>query len=273
MSKTIKMLALVPCLVLALVVSNTYAAASAGNSGFKVFNSRDLIGAIVKNSCNKEVGVVDEIMVDSAGHAFAVVNHGDYDLAGSEGIDTLVPFEAINIHPVKEGLDTITLKTDMEHLDLGPYLNPLKKFTPRDEANVYEYYGIQPQWTGKNTGENGFAEFSSLGLVGSSAENPEGEYLGTVNEIMVDSAGHAFAVINHGDYNLYHGSAVNTPVPFEALRFSRMQSGKEKIVFKMTTDRLDYAPYLTPAKTFNRSGEGKIYQYYGIQPYWSTPER
>jgi ribosomal 30S subunit maturation factor RimM len=275
MSKTIKMLALVPCLVLGLVISNLRAATAAGNSGFMVFNSRDLIGSIVKDSCGKEIGVVDRIMVDSGGRAFAVVNHGDYDLTGSEGIDTPVPFEAMRIYPAKTGLDTITLKTDMEHLDLAPYLDPLKKYTTQDETHIYEYYGIQPSWTGRSTGTNGFAEFNSLSLIGTSVQNPNGAYIGTVNEVMVDSAGHAFAVVNHGDYNLYDESAVNSPVPLEALQFSQTKSGSVRIVLDMSNDRLYQAPYLSPFKTFNRRSEAKIYQYYGIQPYWtqSTPSK
>ncbi len=110
-------------------------------------NSIDLVGAAVEDSCGKPAGIVNEVMIDSDSHAFVVVNHGDYDLAGSGGINTPLPFQEIQVTQSKAGQDTVVLKTDMEHLDFAPYLNPLKRETRQDEARIYEYYGIQPSWT------------------------------------------------------------------------------------------------------------------------------
>lgn len=147
MNKTVFMLALVLLLSLGLVASNSYAAGRAGRSGFMMFNSLDLIGAPVKDSHGELMGIVDEVMVDSGGRAFAIINHGDYDLTGSGGINTPVPFQELRISQTKGGRDTVVLKTDMEHLDFAPYLDPLKMDSRRYEANIYEYYGIQPYWT------------------------------------------------------------------------------------------------------------------------------
>ena len=144
---TIYMLALVSFLSLGLVNSNSYAAGTTERSGFIMFNSSDLIGAPVKDSHGELMGIVNEVMVDSGGHAFAIVNHGDYDLAGSGGINTPVPFQKLQISQTKAGQDTVVLKTDMEHLDFAPYLDPLKMTSRQYEANIYEYYGIQPYWT------------------------------------------------------------------------------------------------------------------------------
>jgi hypothetical protein len=112
-----------------------------------MFNSSDLIGAPVKDSHGELMGIVNEVMVDSGGHAFAVINHGDYNLTGPGGINTPVPFEELRISQKKGGQDTIVLKTDMEHLDFAPYLDPLQTYGRQYEANIYEYYGIQPYWT------------------------------------------------------------------------------------------------------------------------------
>ena len=276
MNKTVFMLALVSFLGLGLVVSSSYAAGKTGRSGFMMFNSSDLIGAPVKDSHGKLMAVVDEVRVDSGGHAFAVVNHGDYDLYGEGGIDNPIPFEALQISKTKAAQDTIVLKTDMEHLDFAPYLNPLKKETRRDEASIYEYYGIQPYWTRsgavRTMGKGGFMELNSLNLIGASVKNSQGQLLGIVNEILVDSGGHAFAVVNHGDSDLYGDGGVNTPVPFEALRFSRTKSGNESVAFKteqMDREHLDFAPFLDPTKTNNRQYEASIYEYYGLRPYWT----
>ena len=147
MNKTVLMLALVSLFSAALVASSSYAAGTTGRSGFMMLNSSDLIGAPVTNSHGKLMAVVDEVRVDSGGHAFVVVNHGDYDLYGESGVDNPIPFEALQISKTKAGQETVILKTDMEHLDFAPYLNPLKKETREDEASIYEYYGIQPYWT------------------------------------------------------------------------------------------------------------------------------
>ena len=270
------MLALVSFMSLGLVASSSYAAGTTGRSGFMMFNSSDLIGAPARDSHGELMGVVDEVRVDSGGHAFAVVNHGDYDLYGEGGVDTPIPFEELQISKTKADQDTVVLKTDMEHLDFAQYLNPLKKETRQDEANIYEYYGIQPYWTrsgGAGTmGKAGFMESNSLNLVGASVKNSHGEFIGIVNEILVDSGGHAFAVVNHGDSDLYGEGGVNTPVPFEALRFSQTKSGNEAVVFKMEQmdrEHLDFAPFLDPTKTNNRQYEANIYEYYGLQPYWT----
>lgn len=276
MNRTLFMLALVSFFSVALVASSSYAAGTTGKSGFMMFNSSELIGAPAKDSHGELMGVVQEVRVDSGGHAFAVVNHGDYDLTGSGGINTLVPFEALQISQTKGGRDTVVLKTDMEHLDFAPDLNPIKKETREAEANLYEYYGIQPYWIQSGSAgamrKGGFMETNSLNLVGASVENSHGRLLGIVNEIMVDSGGHAFAVVNHGDADLYGDGGVNTPVPLEALRFCQTKSSTESAVFKaeqMDREHLDFAPFLDPTKTNNRQYEASIYEYYGLRPYWT----
>jgi sporulation protein YlmC with PRC-barrel domain len=270
MNKTLFMVALVSFLSLGLLASNSYAAGTMGRSGFMMFNSSDLIGAPVRDSHGELMAVVQEVRVDSGGHAFAVVNHGDYDLAGSGGINTPVPFEELLISQAKAGQDTVVLKTDMEHLDFAPYFNPIKKASRQDEANIYEYYGIRPYWTESGTaGESAFIELNSLNLVGAAVENSCGKVVGIVNEVMVDSDGHAFAVINHGDYDLYGESGVNTPVPFEELRISQTKGGQDIVFLKMDMEHLDFAPYLNPLQTNSRQYEANLYEYYGTAPYWS----
>jgi hypothetical protein len=86
-------------------------------------------------------------MVDSSGHAFAIVNHGDSGLTGSGSINTPVPFQELRIYHGKAGQYTVALKTDTEHLDFAPYLDPLQTNSRQYEASIYEYYGIQPYWT------------------------------------------------------------------------------------------------------------------------------
>jgi hypothetical protein len=164
----------------------------------------------------------------------------------------------------------------MEHLDFAPYLNPLKMANRQDEANIYEYYGIQPYWAESGAagtmGKSRFMEVNSFDLVGAAVENSCGKVEGIVDEVMVDSGGHAFAVVNHGDYDLYGDSGTNTPVPVQELRIVTTKGGQYAVVLKTDMEHLDFAPYLSPLTKINRQYEASIYEYYGIQPYWRTNE-
>ena len=155
-------------------------------------------------------------------------------------------------------------------MDFSPYLNPLEMNSRQYKANSYEYYGIQPYWTQSGTAEkSGLMEFNSLDLVGAAVENSCGKVIGIVNEVMVDSGGHAFAVINHGDYDVYGEGGVNTPVPIQELRIYQGKAGQYTVALKTDTEHLDFAPYLDPLQTNSRRYEASIYEYYGIQPYWT----
>ena len=114
-----------------------------------VLNSDDLVEAAVENSCGKVVGIVNDVMVDSDGHAFAIINHGDFDLYGDRGVNTLVPIQELRISRAKSGRDIVFLKMDTEHLDSAPYLDPTQKLDRQYEANVYESFGIAPYWIQK----------------------------------------------------------------------------------------------------------------------------
>ncbi len=147
MKKTLLMLGLFSLLSLGLIASGAYAAGTMGKSRLMTLNSMDLIGASVKGSSGKVIGIVDEVMVDNGGHAFAVINHGAADLYGEGGVNTPVPLEALRISRTKSGQEIVFLKMDREHLDFAPFLDPTQANNREYEANIYEYYGIRPYWT------------------------------------------------------------------------------------------------------------------------------
>ena len=204
MKNTLLFFGLVSVLILGLVGSNSYASGTMGRIGFKMFDSSDLIGAAVKDPHGEPMGIVDEVRVDPEGQAFAVVIHWGYDpyLYGERGVNSPAPFQEFRISQIKAGQVTGDLRTDLEHLDFVPYLNPPKADSLQYRANSYEYYGIRPYWNQSGSpGKSGFMELNSFDLVGAPVEDSCGNIVGIVNEVMVDSAGHAFAVINHGDYD------------------------------------------------------------------------
>ena len=143
----IYLVAFATLLSLGLAASASYAAGTVGKGGFTTFNSLDLIGVPVKNPQGRFLGLVNEVMIDSNGQAFAIVNHGDYDLYGEGGVNTPVPIAALRISETKAGKEMIVLNTDTEHMDFAPYLDPTKVNNPQYEANIDRYFGLQPSWT------------------------------------------------------------------------------------------------------------------------------
>ncbi len=141
--------ALVSLLSVGLAASASYAKGPMGKDGFTIFNSYDLIGAPVKSPQGLFLGLVNEIVIGSDGQAFAVVNHGDYDLYGEGGVNTPVPIAALRISETKSGKEMIVLNTDTEHMDFAPYLDPTENHDRQYEANIDRYFGIQPSWSQK----------------------------------------------------------------------------------------------------------------------------
>jgi hypothetical protein len=149
--------ALVTLLSLGLAASVPYAPSSTGKSQFMTFNSFDLIGVPVENSQGDFLGLVNWVMIDSQGQAFAVVNHGDFGPYGPGGINTPVPVAALRISQTKAGKENIVLNRDVEHWDLAPFLDLTLDFAPsldltetndpQYEANIDRYFGLQPYWT------------------------------------------------------------------------------------------------------------------------------
>ncbi len=181
-----------------------------------------------------------------------------------------VPFQELTISKAKGGREVGILKADLKHLDLAPSLDSSKMESRRYDASIYQYYGIQPYWVRSGTPTKGrFMQVDSRDLVGAAVENSCGKVVGIVNEVMVDSGGHAFAVINHGDYDLYGDGGVNTPVPFQELRIFQKKDGQDIAFLKTDMEHLDFAPYLDPLMMNSRQYEANMYEYYGIQPYWT----
>jgi hypothetical protein len=143
--------ALVALLSVGLVASVSYARGSMEKSRFMTFNSFDLIGVEVRNPQGRFLGLINGIMIGSDGQAFAIVNHGDYDLYGPGGVNTPVPIAALRISETKPGKEQIVLNTDMEHMDFAPYLDPTKSHDRQYEANIDRYFGLQPSWAAEGS--------------------------------------------------------------------------------------------------------------------------
>jgi sporulation protein YlmC with PRC-barrel domain len=96
-------------------------------------------------------------------------------------------------------------------------------------------------------------------------KNPQGEVLGRIQDIVIDSQGHVpFAVVNHGGYLGMGGKLV--AVPFGALSFDAM--GKY-LVLNAAKEKLDSAPAFKMSDLAEQKWAEDTYRFFGQQPYWT----
>jgi sporulation protein YlmC with PRC-barrel domain len=102
-------------------------------------------------------------------------------------------------------------------------------------------------------------------ILGSSIMNLQGDDLGRITDLVVDSNGRvAFAVLAHGGFLGMGGTTV--AVPFEALTFD--PKGKH-FALDITRERLNSAPAFTMRDLTSEKWAEDVYRYFGRQPYWT----
>ena len=100
---------------------------------------------------------------------------------------------------------------------------------------------------------------------GTLVKNPQGETLGRIQDIVIDSQGHVpFAVLYHGGYLGMGGKLV--AVPFSALGFDTM--GKY-LVLNASKEKLDAAPAFKTSDLADQKWAEGAYRFFGQQPYWT----
>jgi hypothetical protein len=117
---------------------------------FATFESRDLVGAFVRDSQCNIVGLVNELLIDSSGHTIAIINHGDYDKYGEGGRYTLVPLEALQIAEASPSdLEKVIVSLNMteDQLEAAPFFDPTRTDDRQYAGQVYTHFGLQPYWT------------------------------------------------------------------------------------------------------------------------------
>ena len=102
-------------------------------------------------------------------------------------------------------------------------------------------------------------------LLGSSVKNLQGDYLGRITDLVVDSHGRVtFAVLTHGGFLGMGGTTV--AIPFEALAFNPMGM---HFALDITQERLNSAPAFTKRDLANEKWAEDVYRHFGRQPYWT----
>lgn len=229
------------------------------------FRAGQIIGGFVKNKEGNFLGSIRDLMIDpqNGGVAFAVLS-----LGGSIGIPmkfAAVPFGALTPAETKR---TYILDASWEKIKMAPSFNRNEWPEVADrkwETDIYRYYGITPPWgeTLEPTAEKSASLNTYHQVVGVSIRDPEGEKLGTIREILVDSQGHVpFAIIAHGGY--FGIGAKLVAVPFRVLSFDQKE---RRFVIHSTREKLESAPAFKGSDLGNREWAEEVYRFFGQHPY------
>jgi len=104
-------------------------------------------------------------------------------------------------------------------------------------------------------------------ITGKIVRNPQGDYLGTIGNVVNDSEGHVSIVA----LSQYPTWGLGMPwrmlaVPFSALRYD---VDKGYFVLNATRERLASAPDFQKKNLSNQEWVTGVYEYYGLQPSWT----
>jgi sporulation protein YlmC with PRC-barrel domain len=220
----------------------------------------------VKNKEGDYLGRITDLMIDpqEGGMAIVVLSHG-----GVLGIP--MSFDAVPFHAL-----TFSEENHVYLLDVSKQKMTAAPSFPRDQwpdvanrewqTGIYRYYGENPQW-----GESyePMAQISGRAnlydqIVGASVKNQQGEGLGKIRDLVIDSQGHVpLAILTHGGFWGMGGKLV--AIPFSALNLD--QKVKE-FIFNSTQEKLDSAPAFRVSDLSQKKWPEDVYRFFGQNPYW-----
>jgi sporulation protein YlmC with PRC-barrel domain len=238
-----------------------------GGERFFEYQASTIINSFVKNQKGEYLGRIMDLMIDPQNReiSFAVLSAGG--VLGVPMKYVAVPFNAFTTSDEK---NVYLLDMTREKLAAAPSFSRQQWpfMANREwEGGVYRYYGQNPHWGDANepagqTWENANTFYQ---IVGTSVKNQQGETLGRMRDLVIDSQGHIhFAILSHGGFLGIGGKLV--PVPITALNFGG--EGKA-VVLNSTKAKLDSAPAFKASNLPDKKWAEEIYRYFGQQPYWT----
>jgi sporulation protein YlmC with PRC-barrel domain len=104
-------------------------------------------------------------------------------------------------------------------------------------------------------------------LVGTHVKNPQGEYLGRIEDFIIDKDRIAFGILSHSGFLGMGGKFV--AVPFGALSFERTGG---YFILDISRERLESAPQFDRTRFASSAWAEDVYKFFGLQPYWTEGE-
>ncbi len=120
---------------------------------------------------------------------------------------------------------------------------------------------IAEEQEGSGTGR----AFTANEIIGVHIQNAQGDVLGRITDLVVDSEGRvALVVLSHGGFLRIHEK--ETAIPFSALKYDPIA---KHLILDISKERLAAAPAFKMSDLAVQREAENIYRYFGQQPYWS----
>jgi sporulation protein YlmC with PRC-barrel domain len=211
------------------------------------FQASEIIGKGVQNDQGEYLGVIRDLMIDpqNGGISFALLSPG-----GVLGIPMRfvpVPFGAMAFNPAK---NVYLLDVSREKIIAAPGFD--RGEFPQQagrgwETEVFRYYGQTPAWGSDSAAGRAAYRFSEIR--GMPVRDGQGERLGSIRDLVIDSKGHVpEAVISHGGF--LGIAAKSAAVSLSDLKFD---AESRSFVLGWTKEQLDRAPAFQESKIGTRS--------------------
>jgi sporulation protein YlmC with PRC-barrel domain len=122
-----------------------------------------------------------------------------------------------------------------------------------------ELYGKEPMTS------EGIQPYQISQLYGSYVKNPQGEYLGRIEDFIIEKDRIAYLIIVHGGFVGMGGKLI--AVPYEACSFDPKGPG---FVLDVSRERLASAPaFFRSTDLASRKWSEDSHRFFGLQPYWT----
>lgn len=111
--------------------------------------------------------------------------------------------------------------------------------------------------------------FGANEIIGVYVKNQQGEELGKITDLVVDSEGRtALAILSHGGFLGIHEK--ETAIPFKSLRYDE---AAKQVVLDISKEEFAAAPTFKMSDLSGHKRAENVYRYFGQQPYWSEGEK
>jgi uncharacterized protein YrrD len=111
-----------------------------------------------------------------------------------------------------------------------------------------------------------YQAFDMNATLGSLVKNPQGDYLGRIDDYVFDSEGRiTFAVLSYGGWWRMVGGK-HIAIPFDAFSY---EAKDRQFVLDATREQLDTAPVFDKKFVGDRKWAEDTYRFFGRQPYWT----
>jgi sporulation protein YlmC with PRC-barrel domain len=272
MNKLIKCIALMS--VFGLVLLGSYAFATEDVTPYPPANwtpleASYLIGHRVYDYGNRDLGTIDDLVIDQTHDRVALVVLSDVPGFGAERV--AIPYGLFNRTP--GGWFTINFPPDTELGYFGGERSPYLHAFPGAEYHgtvdsfwidsVYSSYGVAPYWK-EGALDPGFQVYSYSSSLGAEAQFAQGGRAGRIYDLVLD---HPDGHVNYVLLSDVPGREdAMVAVPFSA--FSR--ENDQMFALNFTGDRLASAPGFDESRDLSsRAYADSVYRHFGIQPYWT----